>query len=315
MGTTINDKVIAEQLTNNLDRIRKRNLDSLEKLSSGQVFTKEDPRPSERALAERLELRLRALSASKKNINDAVSLLQTAEAGLSEINNMITRMKELNATAASTTIDDKDRRYLFIEYEALFDEINRIAVTTNFNGIPLLNGQAENAPKSLVFRVDDPFIPDKGSREDDLNMINFEGIQSIVATTEGLKLASAKEILEDAEDEGGVVPIESAQELMVPEDEDLFNTSYDQALNILSTHRAVLGSMQERLNRAMDFNAVYAENIAAAKSKIADTDYAKEVTKMAQNNILIQATTGLIAQTNLNTAMTLNLIGSALKIL
>ena len=71
--------------------------------------------------------------------------------------------------------------------------------------------------------------------------------------------------------------------------------------------------MQERLNHAMEFNDVFAENIAAAKSKISDTDYASEVTRMAQNNILVQATTGLIAQNNVKSTMALNLISSALK--
>ena len=82
------------------------NADALEKLSTGTVFTTRDPRPAERSIAEGLEYKLRGLAAAKRNINDAVSLIQTGEAGLNEITNMLLRMKEINATAASTTISD-----------------------------------------------------------------------------------------------------------------------------------------------------------------------------------------------------------------
>lgn len=313
MAFVISEKVISEQLTHQLEKTRQENADSLEKLSSGKVFTAMDPRPADRALAEKLEFRLRSLSASKKNINDAISLLQTAEQGFDEINNIMTRMKEINVTAASTTLNDRDRRYLFIEYEALYDEINRIATTTEFNGIPLLNGLSEKAPERLIFRLDDPFNSEGLlEADDDVNVIRFDGLDRVVATTEGLGLSSAKELLMDSEEEGGI-ELEDAEELMLPEDDDLYATSYDQGLAILSTHRAIYGAMQERLNRALDYNAVYQENIAAAKSKIADTDYAAEVTKMAQNNILIQATTGLLAQNNQNASLALSLIGSVLK--
>lgn len=312
MAFVINDKVINEKLTNNLEKSRQKNIDSLEKLSSGKVFTATNPQPASRALAEKLEFRLRSLSASKRNINDAVSLLQTAEDGLSEINNIMTRMKEINVSAASTTLDDKDRRYLFIEYEALYDEINRIAKTTTFNGLPLLNGESEETPEELIFRLDDPTTESLSGDEDDLNTIRFDGIKSVIATTEGLGIRSARELLIDSEDEGGI-EIDDAQELMEPDDSDLYVSVYDEALDKLSTHRAVFGAMQNRLNKAVDYNSVLAENIAAAKSKIEDTDYAVEVTNMAHNNILTQATTGLLAQNNMNSHSALSLLGAVLK--
>src|SRR5690606_9874093 len=147
--------------------------------------------PSERALAEGLEFRLRSLAASKRNINDAVSLLQTAESSMSEIGNMMVRMKEINVAASNTTLTDSERRYLFIEYEALYDEINRIAHTTEFNGLPILNGAAENAPESLIFHIGDQFF---GDDDDDLNALVFENFDAITATTEGLGLKSARDL-------------------------------------------------------------------------------------------------------------------------
>ena len=312
MAFVVNNKVVASKLIRQLDKSKNQNIDSLEKLSTGTVFTSGDPKPSERAVAEGLEFRLRSLAASKKNINSAVSLIQTAESGLQEVNNMLTRMKEINVAASSTTLSDRDRRYLFIEYEALYDEINRVATTTKFNGVPLLNGNSPEVPDNLVFRLDDP-VGEEGSADgEDINTLSFAGIKDVVATAEGLGLKSSREILADSDEEEGL-EIEDVEELMYPEDSDLFETVYDEALSKLSTQRAIFGAMHSRLHMAISYNEVATENIAAAKSKIADTDYATEVAKLAQNNILIQATTGLLSHNNENASMVLGLVGSALK--
>jgi flagellin len=284
--------------------------DSLEKLSSGSVFTRQDPRPAERALAEGLEFKLRSLASSKRNINSAVSMLQTAESSLSELSNMILRMKEINVAASSTTVSDKERRFLFIEYEALHDEINRIAQTTEYNGIPLLNGEDPRAPDTLVFRLGDPFRPDGNAETDseDVNAIEFAGLKSVVATTAGLGLKSAKELLANTDDEGGIA-LADVQDLMASEN-DQFPTIYDQALDTVSTARAVFGGLQSRMNRATDFLDVYQENIAAAKSSIADVDYAKEVARLVESRLKVQAGTAVLAQGNINSHLALNLLNT-----
>ena len=170
MGFNISDKTLSSRLRRYLSKAKKEETNSLSRLASGTVFVPEDPRPAERAISEKMEFRIRALTASKRNINDAMSLLQTAESSMAEINNMITRMKEINIAAASTTVSDQERRYLFIEYEALHDEINRITQTTEFNGIPVLNGSSEKAPETLIFRVGDPF---RGEDSDDEHKLKF----------------------------------------------------------------------------------------------------------------------------------------------
>ena len=297
-------------LERHLDKSQRDNADSLEKLSSGSVFSKNDPRPAERALAEGLEFKLRSLASSKRNVNNAVSLLQTAESSLSEITNMVLRMKEINVAAASTTVSNNERRFLFIEYQALHDEINRIAVTTEFNGIPLLNGDSPNAPEELVFRIGDPVLAeDGGTDEQDINAVHFSGLKAVVATTRGLGLGSAAELLLGSSDEEGI-SIEDVEELMTPEDTDLFATTYDQALNSISTQRAVFGGFQARLNRAVDFIDVYQENIAAAKSAIADVDYAKESSRLVETRLMIQAGTAVLAQGNINAQLALNLLNN-----
>jgi flagellin len=305
MAFNIKDKALQANLARHLEKAQKINSDSLEKLSSGSVFTRNDPRPAERALAEGLEFKLRSLASSKTNINSAVNLLQTAESSLSEITNMVLRMKEINVAAASTTVSDKDRKFLFIEYEALHDEINRIAITTEYNGMPLLNGDSPDAPEELIFRVGDPMVAD-GVDSDDLNVIRFEGIKSVVATTAALGLKSARDLLLDSE---LGIAIQDVEDLLMADD-DVFGSIYDQALDTISTSRAVFGGMQSRLQSATDFLDVYQENIAAAKSSIADVDYASEVARLTESRILMQAGTAVLAQGGINSQLALNLLNS-----
>jgi flagellin len=311
MTLILNDKATALKLNNALSKATRQSADSLAKLSSGQVFTVEDPRPADRALAEGLQHKLRGLATAKRSINDAVSLLQTAESGFSEVSNMLVRMKEINTAAVSATLTDQERKFLFIEYRALFDEIDRIAATTEFNSMPLLDGSNEKVPERLIFRVGDQAKSDQASGQDgDWNALSFENLKQVVATTLGLGLKPVADLLQEADDAG--ISVEDAQDLMEPED-TRFGSVYDEALQKISEFRAVYGAMQTRLNKAMDYNDVATENVAAARSKIADVDYASEVAKLTQNNILVQTTTALMAQNNLAAGLTLNLIQSLLQ--
>jgi flagellin len=306
----IGDKSLQQRLERSLDKATRDNADAMEKLSSGSVFTRFDPRPADRALAEGLSFKIRGLSAAKRNISDAVSLLQTADSSMQQINDMILRMKEINVAASNTTINDQERKYLFIEYQAIHDEIQRVAETTYFNGMPILNGAAEDAPERLIFRVGDPTVTDGGREEDDLNTITFDGIRNVVATPAGLGLMSAKDLLKTLDTTDGV-SVDDARELMEPQD-DMFATTYDEALNVLSTMRAVYGGMQARMDRAMDYTEVLSENLSAARSSIADTDYASEVSRMATSRILMQAGTSVLAQANFAGSLTMSLLHGAM---
>ncbi|MEN9834735.1 MAG: flagellin [Pseudomonadota bacterium] len=309
MSFNIKDRSLELRLERHLSDAQRDVSDAFERLSSGTIFTSNEPKPSERALAEGLEFKLRGLSAAKRNVNTAINLIQTGEASLSEVSNIIQRLKEINVSAASTTLSDRDRAFLFVEYQALHDEINRIAETTEFNGIPLLNGVSDKVPERLVLRVGDPSRSgSQGDKGTDLNVIEFSELKTIVATTGGLGLRSAAEILGNVDEDG--VSLDDAQEMLEPEDSDNFATVYDEAMNRLATHRALFGSIQTRLNRAIDFIDVYQENIAAAKSSIADVDYAEEAAALTESRIRLQASTAVLAQSNINSAQALNLLNT-----
>lgn len=305
MTVRLGDRSGSTSLLNDLEKHTRANADSLAKLSSGQVFTAQDPRVAERAVADNLEYKMRSLNTSKQNINDGVSLLQTAEGGLNEISNMLVRMKEINVASASNAISDKERKYLFIEYQALHKEIDRIASTAEFNGIPLLNGKDERTPEKTILRIGDPTSEDP---ENDLNEINLGSLKDVVATTVGLGLKSAEKLL--LGDEG--FAISDALEFLEADD-SRFGSVYDQALDMISGFRANFGAIQTRLGRAKDYNEVSFENIAAAKSRIADTDYASEVSNLTKSNILMQTATALLTQNNLAARLGLNLVNSLLS--
>lgn len=310
MGFKISDKTTNARLSRNLQKHQQQQSDALSRLSTGEIFTPEDPKPSERALAEKMEHRVRSLSAAKRNINDAVSLLQTAESSMAEINNIVTRMKEINVSAASTTVSDRERRYLMVEYEALYKEMDRISLTTEYNGIPLLNGADEAVPEELVFRVGDPNFDEDGEAID-LNAITFAGLKAIDTTTEALGLNSVGELL-DATDEIEGLSLSDVEELLTSDVSEGFETVYDHAVNLLANQRSIFGALQNRLGYSMDFIDVYQENIAAAKSRISDTDYASEISKLTASKIAVAATTALMAQGNLNVNLSYQLIQSVL---
>ena len=303
----IGDKSLQQRLESSLGKATQENADAMEKLASGTVFTRMDPRPADRAIAEGLSTKIRGLTAAKTNICDAVSLLQTADSGMQQINDMILRMKEINIAATNTTINDHERKFLFIEYQALHDEIQRVAETTHFNGLPILNGKAEDAPERLIFRVGDPYQSESATNEEgDLNTVSFEGLKNVVTTPGGLGINTAKSFLASGSSDEGV-SVGDAWELLTPKDEQ-FATVYDEAINSLATMRAVYGGMQARMDRALEYNDVLSENLSAARSSIADTDYASEVARMASSKILMQAGTSVIAQSNFASHLTLTLL-------
>lgn len=293
------------KLSRQITKLSEQNADSLEKLSTGEVFTSRDPRPSDRALAGGLKQKIKSLASAKRGINDGISLLQIAESGFNEISNIINRMKEINLAASSTTISTNERKFLFIEYQALFDEVDRIARTTEFNGIHILNGSDEQRPEEIVIQLHQPML---AGDDNDINILRFSGIKDIDATTEGLFLVDPSTIIDP--DEG--VERDIAVELMEPENADKYANSYDQALDRLMSFRAEFGAMQTRLQAAANYNAVMEENLSAARSKISDTDYALEVSKLANNNILIQASTSLMSQSEFIARNILSLINNGL---
>lgn len=289
-------------LENNISRAQAEADKSLEKLSAGTRFTRSDPLPADRALSESLSAKLREMSAYKRNANDGMSVVQTADSSLNEVSNVITRMKELSTQATNPALSDKERKYLFVEYQTLYDEIERISKTANFNGLLLLAGEGVRGSNSgLQFRIGAPTGENRG--DDDLNIIRVNDFEEVVATPEHLGLLSVAALVR--QEEG--VTLEDIEDLF-DSDLDGVATAFDAAFDTVNRFRAGFGAIATRLNHALSVIDVAEENISAANSRIADVDYASEIANLTKANILVKAGASLMSQANLPAQLALNLI-------
>jgi flagellin len=140
MGLRINTNTPSLSAQRSLGMSNKRMNDNLRKLSSGERITRASDDAAGLAISENLKAQIRGGRQAKRNANDAISMIQTAEGGLSEISNIIIRLRELSVQAASDTIGDTERGFTNIEFEQLKEEIDRISKSSEFNGINLLDG-------------------------------------------------------------------------------------------------------------------------------------------------------------------------------
>src|SRR5690606_15198003 len=266
MGLRINTNVSSISAQRALG-ITKHNLDSnLRKLSSGERITRAADDAAGLAISEKLKGHIRGLRQAKRNSDDGISLIQTAEGGLNEISNIIIRLRELSVQAASDTIGDTEREFSDIEFQNLLQEIKRIAESSEFNGRKLLDGSG-GLVEIQVGIYNDPTN----------DRISYDS-SSTDATTETLGIANETISFK-----------EGAQQSLA---------RLDEALVRVNGTRANLGALQNRLQSASNNLAVTEENYSAANSRIRDVDVASETAELAKNNILAPAGASVLAQAN-----------------
>lgn len=276
MGLRINTNVASLSAQRSLG-ITNRNLnDNLRKLSSGERVTRSGDDAAGLAISENLKSQIRGLRQAKRNANDAISLLQVAEGGMNEISNIIVRLRELSVQAASDTIGETERGYSDIEFQNLKEEVQRIAESTEFNGIKLLNGTGDQ----LEFQVgikNDPMM--------DRLRYDASSANATIAAL-GLDADSVKTKL-------------GAQNAL---------GKLDKALIHISGNRANLGALQNRLQSTNNNLEISEENLSAANSRIRDVDVASETADMTKNNILLQSGMSVLSQANQSTNVALKLL-------
>lgn len=286
----------------NLEKARRDASESLERLSSGVKFTRGNPMPAERAVSDSLSMRMRELASYKKNANDGISLVQTADSALSEVSNIVIRLKEISTAASSPTLSDQERKFLFTEYQSLFDEVDRISQTTTFNGMDLLNGNSSAGDErraSIAIRVGAP----AAEGAEDTNLIRLNNLNEIKSDTETLGLRSVRDLLNS----GDGISLDDVEEVF-ESTVDTVSSSFDGALERLTGYRSAFGAVSSRLSHVMDVLDISNENMAAAQSRIRDVDYATEVSNLTRANILVQAGASLLAQGNVPAQVALTLI-------
>ncbi len=277
MGFRINTNIASLQAQGSLKKVSAETENTFAKLSSGSRITKSADDAAGLAISEKLKAEIRSANQANRNANDAVSMVQVAEGGLNESQNILTRLRELAVQSASDTVGDVERGMTNLEYQQLKEELNRISQVTEFNGTKLLNGTGEKKE----FQI--------GTKADEFqNRISFE-LGQMDATLGSLGIDS----LEVGSKEG-------AQESL---------SAVDSAIEKLSGQRATLGALQNRLVSTSNNLGVYTENLSSANSRIRDVDYAEETAKNARNQIISSAGSSVLAQANMNGQGALKLIG------
>lgn len=280
--------------------------ESASKLASGKRINKAADDAAGLAISTNLNADIRSLNQAQRNASDGVSMVQTAEGALVETTNMLTRLRELAVQGASDTIGAPEREFLNKEFTALKEEIDRIANVTEFNGTRLLIGEADvaegvaNPPGTypLEIQVGKDFYEgsDDVSQSNQVNIIKID-LQNLNAFTEGdgsLNIGRANE--------GTQVDTKAGAQQSIGK--------LDEALVKVSDYRAYLGSIQNRLGSAINNLGSQVENMTAANSRIEDTDFAAETANYTSKNILQQAGSSVLAQSNTMPQIALNLVNS-----
>lgn len=250
---------------------------TMARLSSGYRINKASDDAAGLAISENLKAQIRGFKQANRNANDGISLVQVAEGGLSEVTSMLTRLRELAVQSASDTIGDRERAYVDIEYQQLKEEIDRVAQTTQFNGTPLLNG--EGGLLDIQIGVNNVEFQDR---------ITYDA-KSSNASVQAMNLM----------EQNVAGKIEARNSLAVVDD----------AINYVNGIRANLGAVQNRLQTVSQTLQTTDENFSAANSRIRDTDIAEESSRLARNNVLLQAATAVLGQANTQQQLALKLLG------
>ena len=277
MGLRIATNTQSLRAQNAMGKVEAHKSESLAKLSSGSRINKAGDDAAGLAISENLKANIRGSQQASRNAGDGISLIQTAEGGLNETSNILIRLRELSVQAASDTVGDSERKFADLEFQHLSQEVDRIASSTQFNGKSLLSGQGE----SMDFQI--------GVMNDAKNDRLTYSPQETNATATALGI-----------DGLGVTTKVNAQENL---------EKIDNAINGINGNRASLGALQNRLQSTISNLETRTENLAAANSRIRDTDVAAESAELAKNNILSAASTSVLAQANNSGAGALKLIG------
>lgn len=248
---------------------------SVERIASGIRINRGADDAAGLAISEALRSDIRALRQAIRNANDGISLINVTEGALNEQSGILIRLRELSSQAATGTVGSTERQTIQLEFNALRNEIDRIAATTEFNGQKLVDGSLAGsvaAANQILIQVGiDSSVNSRINlnTEVDLQAITSSslGINNLSVTTAGAALTAL----------------------------DLLNSS----ISIVTQGRGKVGAVQNRLVRTIANLGITVENLSAAESAIRDADIAEEVAFLTRNQILVQAATAMVGQANL----------------
>ena len=248
---------------------------SIERISSGIRINRGADDAAGLAISEGLRSDIRALRQATRNANDGMSLVNVTEGALNEQSSILIRLRELASQAATGTVGSTERATIQLEFSALRDELTRIAETTEFNGIGLINGNLASSVASTSHTMIQIGIDSTANSRLDLN--STLGLDAVTSSTLGIAELSVTA---------------SAEALTA------LNT-IETAIASVTAARGKVGAVQNRLQRSVSALSISAENLQAAESAIRDADIAEEIAQLTRNQILVQTSTAMVGQSNL----------------
>ena len=247
---------------------------SMQRLSSGLRINSAKDDAAGLAIADRMNTQVRGMNVAIRNAGDAISMAQVAEGGLSAMNDMLTRMRDIAVQASNapnSTGTTGDIQKLSNEYSQLSKELDRMMSATQFNGEKILNTTTD-----YTFQV--------GANAGSENQIKITSgdlsLNGVSAFTD--LAASSGAALDTASTSGNIAKI----------------SAIDAALSAVNGRRATLGALQSRFENTVSYLRTAVENQSAARSRIMDADFASETASLSRSQILQQAGTAMIAQAN-----------------
>jgi flagellin len=261
MALTVNTNMAAMSAANTLNNTQGSLSSTLSRVSSGMRITKAADDAAGAAVAQNLSTTARSGKQAIRNANDGISVIQTAEAASKEVLSILDRVRELAVQSSSDTLEDTERAYIQTETAALMEEVDRIADSSEFNGIALSNGSTA----SLTVQVGTD-----GSTNSQID-IALGDLNATALSVDSLTLASAA---------GARTAIGTV----------------DTAIDSVNSIRATYGATQNRLGSAINNMSTYVESLSSAASQIQDADYAHETAEMTRLQVMQQAGVAALGQ-------------------
>ena len=254
INTNLNAMIATNQMSKNTALAGS----SMEKLSTGLRITKAGDDAAGLAVSEKMRAQIRGMEQAERNVQDGISMVQTAEGALEEAGNIAQRMRELGVQAGNDTLSAEDRTKVKEELKQLQDEMKNISEETKFNGKQLLNTAG-------TFTI-------QAGANSETRTVKTADLSSIASK---LNLTTSIATSSDAQS---------------------FVTKVDAALKSINDARSDLGAMQNRLEYTANNLTTSTENLTAAESRIRDVDVAKEMVTLSKLNILNQASQAMVSQ-------------------
>jgi flagellin len=271
MGLRVNTNIASMTAQRHMSAVTGRLQGNYARLASGLRIATAADDAAGLAISERMRSQIRSLGAAGRNAQDGISLVQTGEGALNEVSNILGRMRELAVQSANGTLSTADRGTLGTEVTALIAEIDRIAESTEFNGISLLNGTTALAAIQV------------GIDSGEVINIDLQDTRAVTLGVDGVTVDTAA----------------NATAALA---------TLDTAMNTLNQARGSMGGAQNRLQSTVQSIANARENLSAAESRIRDVDVAAETADLTRNSIMQQAAVSVLQQANVQPQIALALL-------